>query len=160
MLGRISPVVSRWRGPILLSLIVTAFGIATSATAQESAPTADLAVTSLTANRTAAAPEAVVTFRERIRNNGPDTVEMDTPPPQIAGGVLVDVICQGVSSDGPFCEYGDLAPGETRVTRFKVKVTASHGRLIVNGGVFAEEPVVDDNPFNQYLTRSVRVASS
>ena len=77
-----------------------------------------------------------------------------------AGGVLVDEICQGVSPDTPFCEYGEVAPGQRLVSKFKIKVTASHGRLVVKGGVFSEEAVLDVNPFNQYLTRSVRITGS
>jgi hypothetical protein len=159
MLGRISTVVPRWRGPILIGMIVAALGTVTSATAQVSPPTADMAVTSLTTSATTAPRGAVVTFREVITNNGPETVEMDTGP-RISGGVLVDEICQGVSPDTPFCEYGDVPPGKRLVSRFKIKVTASHGRLVVKGGVFSEEAVLDDNPFNQYLTRSVRITTA
>jgi hypothetical protein len=149
----------RWGGPILLSVIVAAVGIAASATAQVSPPTADLAVISLT-SRAAAARGSVVTFREVIRNNGPQTVEMDTTP-QISGGVFVGAICdEGISSDGPFCQYGDVAPGQSLVTKFKIEVTASHGSLVVKGGVFSEEAVSDSNPFNQYLTRSVRITAA
>jgi hypothetical protein len=149
----------RWAGPILLSVTVAAVGIAASATAQVSPPTADLAVISLT-SRAAAARGSVVTFREVIRNNGPQTVEMDTTP-QISGGVLVKEICdKGISPDTPFCEYGDVAPGQSLVTKFKIKVTASHGRLVVKGGVLSEEAVSDSNPFNQYLTRSVRITGA
>jgi hypothetical protein len=146
----------RWRGPILISVIVAAGAFASSATAQVSPPSADLAVTSLTTSVTTATRGSVVTFREVITNNGPETVEMDTGP-QISGGVLVGEICQGVSPDTPFCEYGDVAPGQRLVSKFKIKVTTSHGRLVVKGGVFSEEAVLDNNPFNQYLTRSVRI---
>jgi hypothetical protein len=159
MVGRISSAPARrWYGPILISVIVAGVGLATAATAQVSPPTADMAVTSLTTSATTAARGTVVTFREVIKNNGPQTVEMDTGP-QISGGVLVDEVCQGVSPDTPFCEYGDVAPGQRLVSKFKIKVTASHGRLVVKGGVFSEEAVLDTNPFNQYLTRSVPITA-
>jgi hypothetical protein len=157
MVGRVSSARAwRWYGLVLIGVIVLGMGTAASATAQVSPPTADMAVTSLTTGVTAAARGTVVTFREVIRNNGPETVEMDTGP-QISGGVLVEEICDDVSPDTPFCEYGDVAPGEHHVTKFKIKVTASHGRLVVKGGVFSEEAVSDSNPFNQYLTRSVLI---
>jgi len=36
-------------------------------------------------------------------------------------------------------------------------VTATQGAVVVKGGVSTEEPELDDNPFNQFRTASVRV---
>jgi hypothetical protein len=36
-------------------------------------------------------------------------------------------------------------------------VTATHGAVVVKGGVSTEEPELDDNPFNQFRATSVRV---
>ena len=74
-------------------------------------PTADLGVVSIKANKASAAHGTRVTFTEVIRNNGPETAELDTVP-QITGGVLVGEVCDlGISADTPFCEYGDVTPG-------------------------------------------------
>jgi len=98
-----------------------------------------------------------VTFTEVIRNNGPETVEMDTLP-QITGGTLVEEVCDlGISPDTPNCESGDVAPGTSLITKFVIRVTAGHGTLTVRGGVVSESAFEDDNPFNQYRTSSVRI---
>jgi hypothetical protein len=121
------------------------------------APTADLAVVSIHPSRQAAVHGTRVTFTEVIRNNGPETVEMDTLP-QITGGTLVEEVCDlGISPDTPNCEYGDVAPGTSLITKFVIRVTAGHGTLTVRGGVVSESAFEDDNPFNQYRTSSVRI---
>jgi hypothetical protein len=52
-----------------------------------------------------------------------------------------------------------VPPGTSLTTKFIVRVTATHGSVVVKGGVTSEAPLQDDNPFNQYRTASVRVAS-
>lgn len=122
-------------------------------------PTADLGVVSITANRSTAAHGTRVTFTEVIRNNGPETAELDTVP-QITGGVLVGEVCDlGISADTPFCEYGDVSPGTSLTTKFIVRVTATHGSVTVKGGVLSESAFEDENPFNQYRTARVRVGA-
>ena len=145
------------RGPVVLAALAAAVVFAVPAAADTSPPTADLAVVSIHASRQVAAHGTRVTFTEVIRNNGPETAEMDTLP-QITGGTLVEEICDvGISPDTPNCEYGDVAPGTSLTTKFVVRVTATHGTLTVRGGVVSESAFEDDNPFNQYRTSSVRV---
>jgi Domain of unknown function DUF11 len=147
----------RSRGSVVLAALAAVVVFAVPAAADTSPPTADLAVVSLHASRQTAAPGTRVTFTEVTRNNGPETVEMDTLP-QITGGTLVEEACDlGISADTPNCEYGDVAPGTSLTTRFVVRVTAGHGKLTVRGGVVSESAFEDDNPFNQYRTSSVRI---
>ena len=147
----------RGRGAVVLAALAAAVVFAVPAAADTSPPTADLAVVSIHASRQTAAHGTRVTFTEVIRNNGPETAEMDTLP-QITGGTLVEEICDlGISPDTPNCEYGDVAPGTSLTTKFVVRVTAAHGTLTVRGGVVSESAFEDDNPFNQYRTSAVRV---
>jgi hypothetical protein len=150
----------RGKGAAVLAAIAAGALFAVPAAGQSGEPpTADLGVVSIHAGRQSAAHGTRVTFTEVIRNNGPETAELDTVP-QITGGVLVAEVCDlGISADTPFCEYGDVAPGTSLTTRFVVRVTATHGSVVVKGGVTSEAPLQDDNPFNQYRTASVRVAS-
>lgn len=150
----------RGKGAAVLAAIAAAALFAVPAAGQGSGPpTADLGVVSIKANTQSAAHGTRVTFTEVIRNNGPETAELDTVP-QITGGVLVSEVCDlGISADTPFCEYGDVAPGTSLTTKFIVRVTATHGSVVVKGGVTSEAPLQDDNPFNQYRTASVRVAT-
>ena len=147
----------RGRGAVVLAALAAAVVFAVPAAADTSPPTADLAVVSIHASRQTAAHGTRVTFTEVIRNNGPETVEMDTLP-QITGGTLVEEICDlGISPDTPNCEYGDVAPGTSLTTKFVVRVTATRGTLTVRSGVVSESAFEDDNPFNQYRTSSVRI---
>ena len=82
---------------IIVGVAVSLVGIVTAADAVTSPPTADMAVTSMRASVTSATHGSVITFTEVIRNNGPETVEMDAQP-QISGGVLVTETCDlGIS---------------------------------------------------------------
>jgi len=147
----------RGRGAVVLAALAAAVVLAVPAAADTSPPTADLAVVSIHASRQTAAHGTRVTFTEVIRNNGPETVEMDTLP-QITGGALVEEVCDlGISPDTPNCEYGDVAPGTSLTTKFVVRVTATRGTLTVRSGVVSESAFEDDNPFNQYRTSSVRI---
>ena len=152
--------VLRGKGPVVLAAIAAGALFAVPAAGQTSGPpTADLGVVSIHAGRTSAPHGTRVTFTEVITNNGPETAELDTVP-QITGGVLVAEQCDlGISADTPFCEYGDVAPGTRLTTKFIVRVTATHGSVVVKGGVLSESAFEDDNPFNQYRTAQVRVAS-
>jgi hypothetical protein len=147
----------RGRGSVILGALAAAVVFAVPAAADTSPPTADLAVVSIHASRGIAAHGTRATFTEVIRNNGPETVEMDTLP-QITGGTLVEEVCDlGIWPDTPNCEYGDVAPGTSLTTKFVVRVAATHGMLTVRGGVVSESAFEDDNPFNQYRSASVRV---
>ena len=145
------------KGAVVLAALAAAVVFAVPAAADTSPPTADLGVVSIHASRQTAAHGTRVTFTEVIRNNGPETVEMDTLP-QITGGMLVAEVCDlGISPDTPSCEYGGVAPGTGLTTKFIVRVTAAHGTLTVRGGVVSESAYEDENPFNQYRTASIRV---
>jgi hypothetical protein len=148
----------RGRGGVVLGALAAAVVFAVPAAADTAPPTADMGVVSIHASRATAAHGTRVTFTEVIRNNGPETVEMDTLP-QITGGTLVEEVCDlGISPDTPSCEYGDVAPGTSLTTQFVIRVTATHGTLTVRGGVISESAFQDDNPFNQYRTASVRIS--
>jgi hypothetical protein len=148
----------RGKGPVLLTALAAVALFAVPAAAETSPPTADLAVLSISASRHAAAHGSRVTFTEVIRNNGPEAVEMDTLP-QISGGTLVAEVCDlGISPDTPNCEYGEVAPGTSLTSKFVIRVTATHGSLVVKGGVVSESAFEDDNPFNQFRSATVRVS--
>src|SRR5690349_23218033 len=110
---------ARGKGVAALAAIAAGALFAVPAVGQSSEPpTADLGVVSIHASTRSAERGTRVTFTEVIRNNGPETAELDTVP-QIRGGVLVGEGCDaGVSPDTPFCEYGDVAPGTSLTTRF------------------------------------------
>jgi hypothetical protein len=147
----------RGKGPVLLTAIAAVALFAVPAAAQTSPPTADMGVVSISASRASAAPGSRVTITEVIRNAGPEAVEMDTLP-QISGGTLVGEVCDlGISPDTPNCEYGEVPAGTSLTSKFVVRVTATHGSLIVKGGVVSESAFEDDNPFNQFRSASVRV---
>jgi Domain of unknown function DUF11 len=152
--------VVRGKGAVVLAALASGAVFALPAAGQISGPpTADLGVVSIKANKASAAHGTRVTFTEVIRNNGPETAELDTVP-QITGGVLVGEVCDlGISADTPFCEYGDVAPGTSLTTKFIVRVTATHGSVTVKGGVLSESAFEDDNPFNQYRAASARVTA-
>ena len=147
------------KGAVVLAALFSGALFALPAAAGQIAgpPTADLGVVSIHANKTSAAHGTRVTFTEVIRNNGPEAIEMDTLP-QITGGTLASEVCDlGISPDTPNCEYGVVSPGTSLTTKFVVKVTATHGKLTVKGGVVSESAYQDDNPFNQYRTASVTI---
>ena len=148
------------KGAVVLAALFSGALFALPAAAGQIAgpPTADLGVVSIHANKTSAAHGTRVTFTEVIRNNGPETAELDTTP-QITGGVLVGEVCDlGISADTPFCEYGDVPPGTSLTTKFIIRVTATHGSVTIKGGVLSESAFEDDNPFNQYRTAGVHVS--
>jgi Domain of unknown function DUF11 len=148
---------ARGRGPVVLAAVAAVAVFAIPAAADTAPPTADIGVVSLHAGRATAAHGSRVTFTEVIANNGPEAIELDTIP-QITGGVLVSEVCDlGISADTPACEYGQVDPGTTLTTRFVVRVTATHGRVTLKGGVISESAFEDDNPFNQFRSASVRV---
>jgi hypothetical protein len=147
----------RGRGYLLVGATVAAVGLAAPASATTSAPPdADLGVTSLTANAASTSHGDVVTFTEVVKNLGPDAADINTVA-RVRGGTFGRVICDGVSNDGLFCEYGTVAPGTSLTTKYKVKVTATGGQLVVKGGVLSLEALLDTNPFNQVKTRSVPI---
>ena len=147
----------RGKGAVVLAALAAGVVFAGPAVADTSPPTADMGVVSIHASRQTAAHGTRVTFTEVIRNNGPETVEMDTLP-QITGGTLVAEVCDlGISPDTPNCEYGDVPSGTSLTTQFVVRVTATHGTLTVRGGVVSESAFEDDNPFNQYRSASVHI---
>jgi hypothetical protein len=150
---------ARRRGAAALGAIAAGALFAVPASGEPAGPpTADLGVVSITASRASAPHGARITFTEVITNNGPETAELDTRP-QITGGALVEEQCDlGISADTPFCEYGDVAPGTRLTTKFSVRVTATHGSVVVKGGVLSESAFQDDNAFNQYRTARVRVS--
>lgn len=155
---RLVRAIGRARGYVAVGLAVAGVGAATTASAQTTPPTADMAVVSIHSNVASAASGTVVTLTEVIRNNGPDAVEMDTEP-LIVGGVLVKEVCDlGISADTPACEYGIVNAGVSLTTKFKIRITATSGSLVVKGGVLSEAALQDNNPFNQYKTATVTVA--
>jgi Domain of unknown function DUF11 len=91
-------------------------------------PVTDLAVTQAV-DVSHAKSGTLVTFTVVGQNLGPDDViadSFDIFPSDFQALDLVDVQCdRGVSSDGPFCEYGPLAAGESVTTVYVARVLAT-----------------------------------
>jgi hypothetical protein len=140
--------------------LVAAIAVLAGASSSASAPTADMAVTALKGPSGPVSRGSLVWFTQVIRNNGPEKVEMDTVP-IVHGGRIRRAVCDlGISGDGPDCEYGFVSAGTRLVTKYEVKVTAEGGPLVFAAGVRTEQPELDDNPFNQYLSVSVPIKES
>jgi hypothetical protein len=94
------------------------------------------------------------------RNEGPDVPQsLDVTGADSGTLQLLSATCQGVSSDGPFCEYGRVPAGETRRTRLTFLVVGSvDGVASTTACVTAEEfPNPDPNPANDCVPITIAV---
>ena len=124
------------------------------------APKADLAV-QITVNRHTVRLGQTVTFTVKLTNLGPDTASdvavLHTLPDQLS---LVSIDCQNVSPDGMYCEYGALAPGETRISTIVATPNSAaphHRRLVMNAAsMFLSGDTVDPHHKNNADSVAVR----
>jgi uncharacterized repeat protein (TIGR01451 family) len=122
-------------------------------------PTADLAVVSNTANLRHAKVGEEVTFTIVATNNGPEATSLDVNTTQATEGLrIVKLTCgRGISSDGPFCEYGKLRPGETVTPVLVAEVQAANKNASDTACVLSEQAIIDPDLSNECATSTVRV---
>ena len=111
----------RWyRSLVALFLLSALFlaaivGLAPHEVAAQS-PSADLALLRITGPHHAK-PGKVVTFKIVATNLGPATSQLDVAVTSAGGLELNFLQCDlGISADGPFCEYSNVAPKAKRTT--------------------------------------------
>ena len=109
-----------------LSLAVTLAGSPQTAGRPAGQPGADLSLT-LTASRSHARVGQQVSYTAILTNPGPsDATFVDAAFSLPAGVQMVSMHCdQGVSPDGPFCEYSSLPAGRRVVSTLVVTLRAS-----------------------------------
>jgi hypothetical protein len=137
-------------------VLSTAFLGITSQRAAAQLPSADLALLRMSGPHQAKSGK-VVTIKIVATNLGPATSQLDVAVTS-AQGLELDVLqCDlGISADGPFCEYSNVAPGAKRTTLALATVLSgagSSGTLTACTG--NEGQTVDLNSNNDCQTLSV-----
>jgi uncharacterized repeat protein (TIGR01451 family) len=152
---------------VTLTLTGMALGAPAIANASDGVPTEDLAIVSKVADVTRAHPGQLVTYTIVAINNGPDTAlsldVADLVDFQDSGFQFVEESCDfGISPDTPFCEYSNIAPGETVTTVVTLRVLR-HSKLKVatnTACVMAEDVVIDPVPSNDCVTVTLPLTGS
>ena len=116
----------RGKGPFVVMAIAAVALFAVPAAAQTSPPTADMGVVSLTPSRADRGPGHAGDVQRGGQEQRPGRGRDGHVPPD-QGRRLVNEVCQAVSPDTPFCEYGEVPAGTSLTAKFVVKVTATHG---------------------------------
>ena len=108
-------------------LLATAVGIAAPNRAAAQLPSADLTILRISGPHTAK-PGKVTKFKIVATNLGPAASQLDVAV-TTSGGLQLDFLqCDlGISPDGPFCEYSNVAPGERRTTLAVATVLSGAG---------------------------------
>jgi Domain of unknown function DUF11 len=108
-------------------LFATAVGIAAPHRAAAQLPTADLAIVRVSGPHQANFGK-VITFKIVATNLGPATSQLDVAVTSMGGLELNFLQCDlGISADGPFCEYSNVAPGARRTTLAVATVLSGAG---------------------------------
>jgi uncharacterized protein DUF11 len=108
------PIISRFA--VLGFLVAAAIGIAAPQRVAAQLPSADLAILRITGPHHAKVGR-VVTVRIEASNLGPASSQLDVHVTTSDGLELNFLQCDlGISPDGPFCEYSNVAPGSRRTT--------------------------------------------
>ena len=149
------------RGAAILGSLLIIFAIAPVASASAGQSVTDLAITQAASVRHAKVGE-VVTFTSVAVNNGPDAVtdSLDVHPTQASSLEVVGVVCdRGISSDGPFCQYGPVGAGEQRTTVYTAMVLATGSKTAALTVCATRETTdfQDPDPANNCATTSVKV---
>jgi uncharacterized repeat protein (TIGR01451 family) len=153
------------RAPCLLAVAAASCAALTAAASAHAVavPRVDLAIVSKTANVTVAHPHQVIKFTIVATNNGPDVAQSldvaDLVDSRRNSGLrfVFERCDQGVSPDTPFCEYSDIAPGETVTTIVNARVIRDHGVVRNRACASSETEVVDTRPGNDCRTTTLRV---
>ncbi|MFL5761444.1 MAG: hypothetical protein ACJ789_17115 [Thermomicrobiales bacterium] len=140
-------------------LLATTLGIAAPHRAAAQGLTADLAILRITGPHQAK-PGKVITFKIVATNLGPATSQLDVAVTS-SGGLQLDFLqCDlGVSADGPFCEYSNVAPGERRTTLAVAVVLSGAGSTgTLTACTNSEGQTEDPNPGNDCSTLTIAIA--
>ncbi len=148
-------------GSLLIGLVLALLASPWVASASTDPSVTDIAITQ-SANVRHAKVGQVVTFTSTAVNNGPDAItdSLDVHPTQAAGLEVVGIVCdRGISSDGPFCQYGPVGVGEQRTTVYTAKVLATASKTASLTVCVTRETsdFQDPDPANNFATTSVRV---
>jgi hypothetical protein len=101
---------------LLSALFLAVFVGVAPRTVAAQLPSADLAILRITGPHHAK-PGKVVTFKIVATNLGPATSHLDVAITSAGGLELNFLQCDlGISADGPFCEYSNVAPKAKRTT--------------------------------------------
>ena len=150
------------RFAVILGSFLMSFAVAPLASASTDPSVTDLAITQSASVSHAKVGEEV-TFTSVAVNNGPDAItdSLDVHPTQVLGLEVVGITCdRGISSDGPFCQYGPVGVGEHRTTVYTAMVVAT-GSKTASLTVCATRETTDfqdPNPANDCATTSVKVS--
>jgi Domain of unknown function DUF11 len=108
-------------------LFATAFGVVFPHRAAAQLPTADLAIVRVNGPHQTKSGK-VITFKIVATNLGPATSQLDVAVTSDGGLELNFLQCDlGISADGPFCEYSNVAPGARRTTLAVATVLSGAG---------------------------------
>jgi hypothetical protein len=101
---------------VLGLLLATIIGVTSPNPAAAQLPSTDLAILRITGPQQVKAGK-VVTFKIVATNLGPATSQLDVAVTSAGGLELNFLQCDlGISADGPFCEYSNVAPKAKRTT--------------------------------------------
>ena len=148
-------------GPVLISLAVASVASPWVASASTDPSVTDIAITQ-SADVHRAKVGHVVTFTSTAVNNGPDAItdSLDVHPTEAVSLEVIGVVCdRGISSDGPFCQYGPVGVGEQRTTVYTAIVLATGSKTASLTVCVTRETTdfTDPDPANNCATTSVRV---
>ncbi len=124
-------------------------------------PIADLKIVRITGPHHAKAGR-IVTFKIVATNLGPATSQLDVAVTTSDGLELNQLQCDlGISADGPFCEYGNVAPGASRTTLAMATVLAGAGTTgTLSACTLNEGQTEDPNPGNDCATITVAIGGA
>ena len=155
------------RGAAILGSVLISLAVASVASPWVASASTDPSVTDIAITQSADVHRAkvgqVVTFTSTAVNNGPDAItadSLDVHPTQAVSLEVVGVVCdRGISSDGPFCQYGPVSVGEQRTTVYTAIVLATGSKTASLTVCVTRETTdfVDPDPTNNCATTSVRV---
>jgi hypothetical protein len=139
-------------------LLATAIGVASPHRAAAQLPTADLAVVRVSGPHQAKAGK-VISFKIVATNLGPATSQLDVAVTSDGGLELNFLECDlGISADGPFCEYSNVAPGARRTTLAVATVLSGAGSAgTLTACTNSEGQTEDPNPGNDCATLTVGI---
>jgi hypothetical protein len=119
-------------------------------------PSADLAIVRLVGPRHLESGH-VATFRVVAVNDGPATSQLDVALSGVGLEVNYLVCDRGISPDGPFCEYSNVAPGTQLTTLAVARAAPGAGETgTITACVGNEGQTEDPNSSNDCATLTVR----
>lgn len=139
-------------------LLAAAVGIAAPNRAAAQLPSADLTILRISGPHTAK-PGKGTRFKIVATNLGPATSQLDVAV-TTSGGLQLDLLqCDlGISPDGPFCEYSNVAPGERRTTLAVATVLSGAGSGALTACTNNEGQTEDPNSANNCASLTIGIS--